>query len=169
MGNVEVEGSAMGRVAAWKWTIGYVSDHPFGGSFDVFRINRFELELRDGTLLDIAGKAFHSIYFEILGELGVPGLVLFLLIVAVTILTLLTLKNNHSASHAWSRDASLAILMAMIIYLVGGIFIGVAFQPYFYYLVAISVGLRNASEDRAPPGTRGYASARISNGVTTLR
>jgi hypothetical protein len=24
------------RIAVWKWTLGYVAEHPFGGGFDSF-------------------------------------------------------------------------------------------------------------------------------------
>ena len=67
------ESSAMGRIAVWKWVIEYIAQHPLGGSFVMYVINSYSLLLLDGTILTVEGKAFHSVYFEMLGEGGVPG------------------------------------------------------------------------------------------------
>jgi probable O-glycosylation ligase (exosortase A-associated) len=139
--NVGTEVSAMGRLAVWKWTLDYVASHPWGGSFGVYRINTFEMPLEDGSVLTGAAKAFHSIYFEILGELGYPGLILFMLIVLTTIGSLMAVKK--AASDDWTKDLATCTLVALLVYLAAGAFIGVAFQPFFYYLASIAVILQN--------------------------
>jgi putative inorganic carbon (hco3(-)) transporter len=138
------EGSAMGRVAVWMWTLNYVSTHPFGGSFDVFRINEMTMTLADGSLLAVEAKAFHSIYFEILGETGIPGFLLFLAIVLrVRGYFLKAKKAVLKPNDAWLNDAGMYLLFTLYVYLAGGAFIGVGFQSYFYYLAALSVALWN--------------------------
>lgn len=138
------EESAMGRVAVWLWTIKYVMAHPWGGGFEVFRINEMTISLPDGSTLTVFAKAFHSIYFEILGETGIPGFMLFLAIVLVTRRTFVRLKRERFGPEAeWLSDAGQYLLFALYVFLAGGAFIGVGFQSYFYYLAAMSVALLN--------------------------
>lgn len=134
------EGSAMGRVAAWMWTLGYVAKHPLGGSFDVYRINVYEMLLSDGSMLMVTSKAFHSAYFEVLGEMGIPGLIIYLLIGFLTWMNLKkVVKLGRVHADLWLQDAGKAMLSVLYVYAVGSAFIGVAFQSYFYYIAAISV------------------------------
>lgn len=43
----------------------------------------------------------------------------------------------------WLGDAGRYLLISTVVYLAGGLFIGVAFQSYFYYLVALSAAYLN--------------------------
>jgi len=43
---------------------------------------------------------------------------------------------------AWCRDLAIALQIALVTMLACGAFIGVAFQPMFYYLFALSACLR---------------------------
>lgn len=138
------EESAMGRVAVWLWTLKYVITHPWGGSFDVFLINEMTIPLADGSTLTVLSKAFHSIYFEILGETGIPGFALFLAIVLVTRRTFVMLRNERFGPDAeWLSDVGQYLLFTLYVFLAGGAFIGIGFQSYFYYLAALSVALLN--------------------------
>lgn len=144
------EGSAMGRVAAWLWTLKYVAVHPLGGSFDLYRINEFSLNLKNGETLSIQGMAFHSIYFEILGELGIPGFILFLAILLLTVKGYMRVINvKRDPNDQWLPDLSRFMLITLLIYLAGGAFIGIAFQSYFYYISALSVAMLNISSKTA--------------------
>ena len=144
------EGSAMGRVAAWLWTLKYVAVHPLGGSFDLYRINEFSLNLKNGETLSIQGMAFHSIYFEILGELGIPGFILFLAILLLTVKGYMRVINaKRDPNEQWLPDLSRFMLITLLIYLAGGAFIGIAFQSYFYYISALSVAMLNISSKTA--------------------
>ncbi len=52
-------------------TLNYVSEHPLGGGFQSFLIDRIEFPATNGeTPLVIYGKAFHNSYIEVLGEQG---------------------------------------------------------------------------------------------------
>jgi putative inorganic carbon (hco3(-)) transporter len=142
------EASAMGRVAAWLWTIDYVKEHPMGGGFNVYYINSFSLPMDDGTILEVKGKAFHSIYFEVLGELGIPGLVMFLAMIGWSIKTLLQIRSfaKRHAELAWLGDMATGLVCSTLIYMLGGAFVGVAFQPYFWYLFGIGISLKHYAD-----------------------
>lgn len=145
--NDGTEESAMGRVAVWKWTLEYVSEHPWGGSFDMYRINDKAMQLEDGSVLQVRGKAFHSIYFETLGEGGWIGFALFALLILVTRRSfLMAKKNSLDGGVNWISGLGGYLLFSLYVFLAGGAFIGVAFQPVFYYLVALSVAVLNLHE-----------------------
>ncbi|MBC4018003.1 putative O-glycosylation ligase, exosortase A system-associated [Siccirubricoccus deserti] len=136
------EGSALGRILVWQWTLGFVANNPFGGGFHSYMINEFTSqptpEYPNGYT--VRGKAFHSIYFEALGEHGWIGLGLFL---AINIATLLSLqrvirRTRGSEALAWCRDLAAALQVSLLVLLACGAFIGIAFQPMFWYLFAAS-------------------------------
>ena len=142
----DTDSSSMGRVAAWLWAWEYVQSNPLGGSFGVAKINHFLLTLSSGDILEINGKAFHNIFFEVLAETGFPGITIYSLIIVSSILALNhTRKIASLPGHDWLRDISATMLITILIFLTGGMFIGVAFQSYFYYLAAISVVIVNIS------------------------
>lgn len=138
------ESSAMTRVGVWMWTIDYVKQHPLGGSFDMYRINSIGVVMKDGTLLHDAGRAFHSIYFEMLGELGLPGLLIYLAIVAAVFLTLLRIRSSaNTPEREWMRALADALIISGFAFLAGGAFIGVGFNSYFYYIGAAAAAMAN--------------------------
>ena len=140
----DVDSSAMGRVAVWKWVVEYVLSHPFGGSFEMFRISRYSMMLSDGSILEIASKAYHNIYIEVLGEGGIPGFVMFFVLIIMTLKAFVGHKNALSRTgEVWLGDIGRYLLISSLVYLAGGMFIGVAFQSYFYYLVALSAAYLN--------------------------
>lgn len=142
--NDDSETSAMGRVAVWKWVMEYVATHPWGGSFDMYRINTYAMELPDGSVLQVEGKAFHSIYFEMLGEGGIPGFLMYATLIGLTLFAFMRHSRVLAATgEPWLGDAGRYLLIATLVFLAGGAFIGVAFQSYFYYLAALSAAYTN--------------------------
>lgn len=148
--------SASTRLAVWSWTWGYVQDHPFGGGFEAYRQNqlRFELTKTDesGPATDVEtvvatdqARAYHSSYFEMLGEQGWPGLLLWLAIHlgGVWRMELLARRFGRDAPEGerWIGGLASALQQAHIIYLVGSLFVGIAFQPFVYMLVGMQIGL----------------------------
>lgn len=151
------EHSAMGRVAVWKWTWQYALDHPFGGGFDVYRINYIELPLSDGGVLVAMAKAFHSIYFEILGELGFVGISIYLLIAVLSLRSCLKIRREMVAeTDLWMKNLSEMLLASLVVYMVGGAFIGIAYQSLFYYLVAVVSSLSILSRQKTMQRGRHY-------------
>jgi putative inorganic carbon (hco3(-)) transporter len=149
--------SAATRVAVWKWTWEFVQEHPFGGGFDAYRINkiRYDLPVVDENGFDTGavdrkeivdqGRAYHSSYFEMLGEQGFPGLIIWLLIHVggvwrMEVIARLYKKRNRP-DEQWVAPLAAALQNAQIIYLVGSLFVGIAFQPFVYMLVAMQLGL----------------------------
>ena len=143
------EGSALGRLLVWEWTLGYVGTHPLGGGFNVYLIDRIVLPGGpDGAPVVVNGKAFHSIYFEVLGEQGWVGLGLFGLLIATSFLQLRAVRHQTRdvAQMEWAHDLANSLQVALMTILACGSFVGIAFQPMIYYLFTISACLRRHVE-----------------------
>lgn len=153
--NHQSDTSASTRVAVWKWTIDYAKTHPFGGGFEAYRQNhvRFETVKVEGTGSNVTiqrtpeedhARAYHSSYFEMLGEQGYPGLILWLLINLGGILRMEVIRHRYrraAPAEAWAMPLAAALQSAHIIYLLGAAFVGIAFQPFIYMLIGAQIGL----------------------------
>jgi probable O-glycosylation ligase (exosortase A-associated) len=154
--NAQSDESASTRLAVWKWTLEYAKDHPLGGGFDAYRANSFTYQKRvmvgDGNNRSIQtveitdkARAYHSAYFEMLGEQGWPGLGLWLWLQALGLWQMervrrILRKSKDAGDKAWHSLAT-ALQQGQVIYLVGALFVGIAFQPFIYMLIALQIAL----------------------------
>ena len=139
------EDSALGRLLVWRWTIDYAAENPvFGGGFYAYLDNENELApyTKEGESLffNNDAKAFHSFFFEVLGEHGYVGLAIYLLMIAFAFAALR--KTVKEDADDWSRVLAQAMTGAFLAFLVGGLFVGVAFEPWIFYLCLLSVSIR---------------------------
>lgn len=156
--------SASTRLAVWAWTWDYAKDHPFGGGFDAYRQNKLRMELQqtseDGGTRNVetivttdAARAYHSSYFEMLGEQGFPGLIMWLLIHGIGVVRMEMLyrryRNRGVDNDQWIGALASALQQAHIVYLVGALFVGIAYQPFVYMLVGMQIGLDTYAQRRA--------------------
>jgi putative inorganic carbon (hco3(-)) transporter len=142
------DSSAMGRIKVWEWTIGYVGSHPLGGGFNSYLHNRILGVTSDGETQylpegQIGGKAFHSIYFEVLGEQGIVGFAIYFLIVGLALFKLQRLKNawKNDTGMGWIAGLANALMTAIVVFLAGGSFVGIAYQPFIFYMVSLTVAI----------------------------
>ena len=140
------ESSALGRILVWRWTIGYVMEHPAGGGFDAFRINRIEFppSTAGGAPVVSFGKAYHNSYFEMLGEHGFPGLLIWLSILTISMKAVWTVskRTRGDPEMAWIRDLSQALLTSLVTTMACSFFIGIAFQAFYWYFIALPICVR---------------------------
>ncbi|MEA3004640.1 MAG: hypothetical protein QOH81_3428 [Sphingomonadales bacterium] len=151
----QADSSAVSRLAVWGWTWDYVQHHPLGGGFDAFRGNRLQVTVSTnagvGDVQSVAqqvvideGRAYHSSYFEMLGEQGFPGLFMFLVLHLTGLVRMEVIRRRHRRSDrpedAWIAPLATALQSAQIVYLVGSLFVGIAFQPFVLALVGVQIG-----------------------------
>lgn len=144
IGNYQKENSAYTRVMVWKWTIEFTTTHPFGGGFQTYLINHVELPAMNGQpASEQFGRAFHSIYFEMLGEQGYPGLIMFLMITIITFIQLrrVAKKARLCPELEWVAGLSDALQSGLAVFMTAGAFVGIAFQPMYWYFIAMSISL----------------------------
>ncbi len=134
--------SAESRIEIWKWTLGYVASHPLGGGFDVYRINSIKLPSTPGTSKATVerARAFHNIYFEVLGEQGWVGLGLYAGIILSSFFSLRRAAKRAAGKPelAWCRDLATALAASLATVLACGCFQSIGFQPMVWYLFAAS-------------------------------
>jgi probable O-glycosylation ligase (exosortase A-associated) len=147
--------SASTRLAVWKWTWEYAQTHPFGGGFEMYRQNqiRYDTEKVEGSGSNVSidrkltidkARAFHSAYFEMLGEQGWPGLILWLTINIMGLVRMEVIRQRYrkaSEDDAWVTPLAGALQTAHLVYLLGAAFIAIAFQPFVYMLIGAQIGL----------------------------
>ncbi len=168
--NHKSDQSASTRLAVWAWTLDYVKSHPFGGGFDSYLANSVKIETTqaegsgattavESTVIYDKSRAFHSAYFEVLGEQGWPGLVLWLWLHLSGLWQMERIrrrwKNREGPDEQWQAPLANALQQAQIVFLVGGAFVGIGYQPLILVMVAIQCGLwtylRRIEADRAGP------------------
>lgn len=152
--------SAMSRLYVWKtlWNaaldrpvtgVGFAADNPV-----VFQRYAPRYETVEG--FEDAVLVAHSIYFQMLGEHGFPGLVLFLALGVTTWRTagrLARQTRDDEEFGAWVPVLMPMLQVSMIGYAVGGAFLSLAYLDLPYYIVSIVVlvdaTVRERDRDRA--------------------
>lgn len=142
------DSSALGRIAVWKWTLEYVGQHPLGGGFNAYVLNRIHTVSGDGVIDyyepgELAGKAFHSIYFEVLGEQGIVGFAIYFSTILLALLKLRALRKKYAGASGmeWVHDLADGLTSSILVFLAGGLFVGIAHQPFVFYLLGLCVAL----------------------------
>lgn len=139
--------SAMGRVVVWRWTLDFVTEHPFGGGFYAYRANAGQLSKYSGSkeaLIDTPyPKAWHSIIFEVLGTQGYIGLIVFLSILlhTYTINIKKTPIHSDASSKQYFSLLTSALNISLLVYCAGGLFVNIAFYPWIYYVYGLSMSV----------------------------
>ncbi len=139
--NYEEDASAMGRVNAWHFAVNLANDRPLlGGGANAFTRDLFSRYAPEPERVHDA----HSIYFEILGEQGYPGLILFsaILFFSFRNCALVKKKTRDVLDLKWAFDLSRMLQASFVAYAVGGAFLGLAYFDLLYHLVALTVLLR---------------------------
>ena len=165
--NHQADQSASTRLAVWKWTIEYARKHPFGGGFEIYRANEIHYDTQrvtqSGSNVAIAqtkiedkARAFHSSYFEMLGEQGYPGLALWLALQVLGLWQMERLRLRFKAAidpaESWIAPLANALQQGQLVYLFGSLFIGIAFQPFVYMLIGMQIGLIGYTRRLRVPG-----------------
>ena len=155
--NYKSDESASTRIAVWQWTWEYAKTRPTGGGFNSYLLNKvqYEVTAKDGAVPDgianqptqivDSGRAFHSSYFEMLGEQGFPGLFIWLLIQLGGLFRMQQIQRLYRKrdrdDERWVAPLATALQHAQIIYLVGALFVGIAYQPITLMIIGIQIAL----------------------------
>lgn len=157
--NFEQDRSAMGRISAWwnAWNLAF--SYPFGIGFNAARP---ELFARFSPYPDYVHAA-HSIYFQILGNHGFPGLILFLMVGAFAWRDARWLRKHAAAipQARWASNLGGLVEVSMLGYAVGGAFLSLAYFDLPYILMTLVVLTKRWVQSRGwerepvyPPGWR---------------
>ncbi len=175
IGSHDGDASASTRVAVWTWTLDYVAEHPLGGGFDSYRANSFTytMPVRTGEGNSVSvdyvevtdkGRAFHSAYFELLGEQGYPGFLIWIALQVTGLIQMEKLRRRYrkrdGPRSAWTADLASALQAAQIVYLVGAAFQGIAYQPVIFLFLGLQIALWTYCAKRDSTSGEGAGEAR---------
>lgn len=151
----EQDDSFMGRVTAWRTSTSIALANPLlGGGFHAVQTPQVweQFKHSPGLLgfiyIDNPGtfaRAAHSIYFEILGDLGFIGLLLFMAILVRPFLNhwqIRQMVRSDIQRLQWATDLSNALIAAMVAYIIGGAGISAGYFEVMYMLVMLSELIR---------------------------
>src|SRR5262249_32700484 len=127
----EQDSSAMGRINAWHMAFNVANDRPLeGGGFELYSDDVFARYAPDPN--DV--HAAHSIYFQILGEHGYLGLLLFLSMGVVGWINTRKIFRfaRDKPDCTWAADLARAIQVSLIGFAVGGAFVNIAYWELEY-------------------------------------
>jgi probable O-glycosylation ligase (exosortase A-associated) len=160
----DADESASTRLAVWAWTLDYAKTHPMGGGFLAFKQNKLRMLISDGAggtrVSTDEARAWHSAYFQMLGEQGYLGLLVWLAINLGGLWRMEVLRRRYrdpEGANAWAGSLALALQTAHLVYLLGAAFVGIALQPFVFMLIGAQIGLdtylaRKATEQTGHPG-----------------
>jgi probable O-glycosylation ligase (exosortase A-associated) len=143
----ERDGSAMGRINAWWMAWNLAKDRFAGGGFEIYVPQIFDVYAPNPT--DI--HAAHSIYFQVLGEHGFVGLILFVSIWIAVWRSAGYLRKNAplQPESKWLADLGAMCQVSLVGYLVGGAFLSLAYFDLPYNILVLVVVARQWLESKA--------------------
>jgi probable O-glycosylation ligase (exosortase A-associated) len=136
--------SATQRLNSWWVAYNLAKDSPvLGGGFRTFSFEIYQAYIPGYAYASLQHDA-HSIYLQVLGEHGFPGLALYLALIISTLLSLRSLvRSTRNRPHQeWIGDCARMIQVSLAAYLVSGTFLSMSYFDLFYHLVAITVLLK---------------------------
>jgi len=137
----EMDGSAQGRIEAWKAGIRMATDHPLtgvgGGHFAVKYGTEYRPEGVGRT--GIPWQTAHSTYFVILGELGVPGIIFLLMVIGTNLTANGRMLDAMKGMKGTGTQRRLLVSLnaSMIAFAVGGAFLTASQHPHLFLLAAL--------------------------------
>ncbi len=145
--NYQSDTSAMGRINAWWMAWNLATDRFFGGGFEIYDLTTFALYAPNPT--DV--HAAHSIYFQILGEHGFVGLLLFLTLWFLVWRNAGRLRKEarKEPQTQWLSDLGAMCQVSLVGYAVGGAFLSLAYFDLPYNILIMIVLARRWIKRRA--------------------
>ncbi len=143
--DANTDASVQGRLVAWQVAYRAAVDHfPFGVGFDgAQRPAVFNRYFPDETT-----HAAHSIYFQVLGDIGFVGLALYLAMIALVFMNCFKVMRaaRDRPELYWARDLASMIQLSMFAFCVGGAALSMAYYDVFAIYLGLLSALRNLTK-----------------------
>lgn len=147
--NAEEDHSFIGRVQAWKQAVFMANDNPFfgagfkaGQSYAYWylyedRFSELDYIINTSIIRFNSPKAAHSIYFQVLGDLGYLGFFIFLLLLAYTIKTMLKITKNKIQKDELHLLFKM-LFYSIIVYCAAGAALSLPYLDFLFLLIGIT-------------------------------
>jgi len=152
----EEDSSAQGRINTWYTAVNLANARPLvGGGFEPYSARVFATYAPDP--LDV--HSAHSIYFQMLGEHGYVGLVLFLILCGLGWSTArrIVKVGREFTEHRWAANLAAAMKASLVGFAVGGAFVNISYWELEYYELIILAAVYRLVRGSASVKTGGSA------------
>ncbi|WP_085300422.1 putative O-glycosylation ligase, exosortase A system-associated [Cognaticolwellia mytili] len=158
--HADQDASFLGRVTAWKLATIAALDSPILGAgqdsiqhFHVWSyyysdIHDFDFITKKNSPINYP-KAAHSIYFQVLGDLGFLGLILFLSMLLKGYFTSRSLLKK--GKEQWIQDLSKAINTVILVYMISGGLLSMAYYDLLYVLLSVLFCIKHINSNKQLP------------------
>lgn len=136
------DASAMGRIHSWQFATNVALARPLlGGGFEVWASHDMWFEYGPPGATH---RAIHSIYFSVLGQQGILGLLIYLGFAAAAWLGLGRIRKSIRAGPEtkWMEDLASMLQVSLVAFLSAGTFLPIAYLPFFFQLLSLVVALQ---------------------------
>lgn len=166
IGSASEDDSFMSRVSSWKLHAILALDRPLvGGGYSALENPAiFDIYRRKFHMLDSFGEspepsmalAAHSAYFQALGDLGWPGLFLFMAILSAGFYNLARIlrMTRGNESLVWAYDLAVLLRLSLVLFMVCGALLSVTYFEMFYIMLTQVSVLRRYLEETTPAPAR---------------
>jgi len=131
--------SAMGRIFAWKYAVNLASDRITGGGFGHWSTETFEIWGPEGN--DTAHVA-HSIYFQVIGDQGWIGFIVFFSILVSTwfyVIRIMKAAKKAGEDYVWMVNFCKSLQISYIAFGVGGAFLSLCYFDLAWNLIGMAI------------------------------
>ncbi|MGR5126963.1 putative O-glycosylation ligase, exosortase A system-associated [Photobacterium swingsii] len=149
------DSSFMHRVTSWKIHTLMAMEHPIlGGGFKAAQYaHLWQLTAVNLDILSFIpspepgekGLAAHSIYFQVIGDQGFVGFMIFASILALTYFQLSAVEkyylHNKKGEHAWEHELAKMLKISFLAFCSAGAALSLAYLELFWALVGVTNGL----------------------------
>jgi probable O-glycosylation ligase (exosortase A-associated) len=140
----ETEGSAKGRLDAWKVAFNMISARPLlGVGFEKFQQNykRYDPNATEEGEGGPGTRVTHNSYLEIWSECGTPAFLLYLLLILLTYTDLWKVRAEAKLRYhsSWILSYTTMFEASLTAFVVGSMFLNRAHFDLFYHLVTIVI------------------------------
>lgn len=152
--------SFMTRVEAWQVSSAIALSNPLTGGglhavqmqsvWEQFKGNKGLLPFVDVGFVSDRLRAAHSIYFEVLGDMGFLGFFIFIAILINGLLNsrrLRILVKGREQEFEWAIDLSNALTAVIFGFMVGGLSVSLAYSEVIYVVIMLGEVLRREVEN----------------------
>jgi probable O-glycosylation ligase (exosortase A-associated) len=179
--SADQDSSFTGRVVVWKLSTLIALDHPLLGGglhavqsqnvWDTYVPSFGKLSFIPTEVPDVSPHAAHSIYFEVLGDTGILGFLVFLGIIVSCVLTSFQIKAaaRSRPDLQWAATLATMLQLSLLTFLTTGAALSAAYHDLVFLIFALFSAVRGAVAAApnpqavavAPPQVSGWRARRV--------
>ena len=157
----EDDNSFKGRLNAWQTHVYAAVDRPILGA-GPYALNAKAVFERyqpyEGIVegvMERGGRAAHSIYFQVIGELGFLAFALYMTLAATAWFNAQRVisRTKNNAQLLWAHDLARMLQVSLIAFFVAGAGVSMAFYDFYLALTVTAAALGTLVDDKLPAAT----------------